>query len=183
MDEKIEDYYKKTGKKLQITEEEFFDMMRKEIKSEMKELQLLLGVMSLVLAAKLGAPPDDDDKLKHNRYKTLLKTVNKISDEVAFYWNPLSAESMTRGTILPSLGILTKVEQVFQHSLIEIAAIDWETKDFNNADIREKNKTLKYWLNMFPITSQFQNELLPIINPEAAESLGIRVSSQSRPNQ
>lgn len=183
--QKKSDYYKKTGQELTISEEQFFDMVRKELKNEYKELQMLLVLAAMVVGAKLAVPPDDDDEdaFRKNQYKTFLKAVNKVSDELYFYWSPLSAQSITRGTILPSLGILTKVTNIMEHTGTEIFGIDWKNKDIFSPDIREKNQTLKYWLDLLPIASQFEHELLPIISPEAATSLGIKVSGEARPHQ
>lgn len=180
LQEKKEAYYKKTGQQLEISEEEFFDMVRKELKSEYKELALLVGLAALVIAAKLGAPDDDEDPRKLNQYKTLLKAVNKISDELYFYWNPLSAESITRGTVLPSLGILSKVTNIITHTGTELLGPDWKNSDLFSDEIREKNKTIKYWMNLVPVANQFQTELLPIIDPELAKNLGIKVSAEAR---
>jgi hypothetical protein len=44
---KKQEYFRKTGKELEITKEEFYDMMRKELSNQMKELGLLLSVMAL----------------------------------------------------------------------------------------------------------------------------------------
>lgn len=181
--DKKADYLRKTGQELEITEDQFFDMVRKELKSEMRELQMVLYLGMMVIGAKLAAPPDDeDDEFRKNRYKSFMKLINKASDELYFYWSPLSAESITRGTVLPSLGILTKAYNVMQHTGTEIFGIDWANKEVFSPDIREKNQTVKYWLDMLPITSQFEHELLPIINPQAATDLGIKVTPQARPH-
>ncbi len=182
LEQKRVGYYKKTGQKLEISEEEFFDMVRKELRSEFKELSLLLYIGAMVIGAKLALPPDDDE-WRRNRNKTVLKAINKVSDELYFYWNPLSAESITRGTVLPSLGILTKVYNIMEHTTVEIGGVDWENRELFSSDVRDKNKVVKYYLDLLPIASQFEHELLPIVSPEAATNLGIRVTSESRPSR
>ena len=70
---KKEEYYKKNGKVLEITNEQFYDMMRIALSNEMKELGTLLGLMTVVIGAKIAAPPPDEDILTRNKYKYFLK--------------------------------------------------------------------------------------------------------------
>ena len=93
---------------------------------------------------------------------------NKISDEVTFYYNPLSFEGMTKGSILPSLTLITKVERVFIQFY----------KEFG--DEPDKAYQQKAVFNIIPGLSQFQTEILPFIDPELAKKWGIRVSAESR---
>lgn len=179
LEKKKEDYFKKTGQELEITEEEFFDMMRQELRSSAKEWKALASLMAMVFAAKAAAPPDDEeDKSIKNQYRTFAKWINKSGDEIFFYWNPLSAESITRGTILPSLGILTKVEKFITQTVRQ-----WSGVVSGDEKKQQKAHPFKYLLDLIPIASQFENELLPLIDPEAAQDLGIKLTSQSRAHQ
>lgn len=173
--QKKEEYYKKTGLELNITPEEFYDMVRKELSAQAKELALLFSMIGLVVAAKVAAPPDDEDVRSKNRYKFWAKAINKISDELRFYYDPTSASSITQGSIFPALGLLTKSEK-FLHT----AQKDLFGYIQGDEEAMEKAHTLKYFFNMLPVASQFQNELLPIIDAEAAKEWGIVVSSQAR---
>lgn len=175
LDQKRDDYYKKTGQQLDITEAEFFDMVRKELRAEMKELAILFSVIGLVIAAKVAQPPDDEDDLTKNRYRFWAKAINKISDEMWFYYNPTSAESITRGSILPSLGLLSKATKV-------LTSFEEESRGYVTGDeeLQDKEHPLKYFLNLFPVASPFQNEILPIVFPEAAKDMGIQTTSQAR---
>ena len=68
------EYFKKTGQELEITEEEFQDLIREQIANQMKELYLLFGVMGLLLAAKVAEPPEDATEEEKNRYKWTFET-------------------------------------------------------------------------------------------------------------
>jgi hypothetical protein len=120
------------------------------------------------MAAKAAEPPEDASDLEKNRYKWWAKGLNKISDEVTFYYNPLSFEGMTKGSILPSLTLLTKVERVF----IQFS------KEFG--DEPDKAHTGKAFFNLIPGLSQWQTEIWPFVDPEGAKEWGIRVSPDSR---
>lgn len=175
LEQKKEEYYRKTGLQLSITDEEFYDMVRKELSAQAKELTILFSLIGMVVAAKLAAPPDDEDALTKNRYKFWAKAINKISDELWFYYNPTSASSITQGSVFPALGLLTKAEKA-----IHTAGKDLFGYIQEDEKVMHDAHTLKYFFNMLPVASQFQNELLPIIDPEAAKEWGIVTSSQAR---
>lgn len=172
---KRNEYFQKTGQELEITDEEFYDLMRDELSKMARELGLLLGLMTLIIAAKAAAPDDDDDELAKNRYKWWAKAINKITDEIAFYYNPTSFESITTGSIFPALSLLTQVEKGTNHLIREVYG---EATD--NEDLVEKAHPTKYFLNVIPGAAQFQTEVLPYIDPELAREMGIRVSAESR---
>jgi len=179
MDEILEqkrlDYYKKTGQQLEITEEEWYDLVRRELSREMRELGTLFSTLGLVIAAKAAEPPEDATELEKNRYKFWAKAVNKISDEMKFYYNPLSFESITKGSVLPQVGLLSKAGNFIEDFL-------GETRGFiiDDPEIMEKNHPIKYFLNIIPGAAQFQNDVLPFVDPELAKELGIRVTTQGR---
>jgi hypothetical protein len=169
---KIEQYYRKTGQKLDITEQEFFDLVRKELRSEGKELALLIGIVGIVFTIKSAVPPDDEnDPTKKNRLKYLAKALTKMSNEIDFYYNPLSAESITRGTILPSFGLLTKAERLLDQSVKEM---------LGGPETQKGAHPLKALFSLIPGPSQFQTEILPLWFPEEAKELGIRPTAEAR---
>jgi hypothetical protein len=173
--EKRDSYFRKTGQKLEITEEEFYDLMRQELSNQVKELKLLLGLMTLVLGVAAMQPPEDADELTKNHYKYLMKLTHKISDELSFYYNPVSFESMTKGSILPQLGLGTKIITLAK-------ALTKEGYYTATGDEKEVDKTypLKYFFNLVPVGYQLQTDILPLVFPEAAKDMGIRVTTQAR---
>jgi hypothetical protein len=176
LEQKKEDYYRKTGKVLDITEEEFYDLVRTELSNQMKELGVLFGTLALMIGAKLAIPPEEEeDPLIKNRYKYILKGINKITDEIGFFYNPLSTEAITRGSIIPSLGLLTKAEKIIEHVVREGYGMATD-----NQDIIEGAHPTKYFLNIIPGAYQFQRDILPSVNAELAKEMGIVVSVESR---
>jgi hypothetical protein len=169
------EYFKKTGQELEITEEEFQDLIREQIANQMKELYLLFSVMGLMLAAKAAEPPEDATEEEKNRYKWSVKLINKVSDEITFYYNPLSFESMTKGSVLPSLGLMSRATQVIWYTGRELYG---EATD--NEELVDKTHPTKYFFNMVPVVAQFQNELLPYLYPELAKEQGVKVTTESR---
>lgn len=174
LEAKKEEYFRKTGKVLEITNEEFQDLIRKQISDQFKELGLLLGLLTMTITAKIAAP-DDDDELKKNKYKYFAKLLNKATDEVSFYYDPRSADSITKGSIIPALGLFVKIERIIESLGKEV--IGYTTDD---EEMMDKAHPLKYFLNVVPVASQTERYLLPLLYPEVATDWGIRVSPQSR---
>jgi hypothetical protein len=175
LEAKKQRYKLETGKELNITEEEFQDLIRSQIVNMYKELRVIVGILALLITSKIIAPDDDDDALTKNRYKYFAKAVNKISDELLFYVNPISADEMTRGSIIPSLGLLSKFGSLLKALFKEV----YHTAGDNEKEA-DKTYPLKYFINLFPVGSQLLNELLPFIDPELAKEMGVRVTAQSR---
>ena len=175
LEDKKRDYFLKTGQVLEITEEEFQDMLRQQITNQFKELGLLVGIALLVVAAKAAEPPEDASDLEKNQYKWWAKLLNKTLDELAFYYNPVSADSITKGSIVPALGILTKTTKALWNLEEEVRG-----NIIDNEELVEKTYPTKYFLDLIPGVSQFQREVLPYVDPEFAKELGIRVTAESR---
>lgn len=177
LQQKRDDYFRKNGIELDITTEEFYDMMRTALSNEMKELGTLLSLMTIVLAAKAAAPPEEDDTNK-NIYKYVMRLINKSVDEVRFYYDPLSFLSMTRGSFLPALGTIGKVQRALN-------ALTKETYGLmtDDEEMVKKAYPLKYFIDIIPIGSQFEREILPIIAPDVAKEMGIRIVEQPRIRQ
>lgn len=174
LQDKKDDYFKKNGKELEISDTEFFDMIRQELTSETKELRIVMTLVAMALSSYALVSKHERDR---NKYKSLVKFANKTADELRFYYNPLSIQSVTKGSILPSIGVLAQGETLLRH----VGNYTWDeaTGNYNDA---HKEHPLKYILGTIPGPAQFDTEILPIIDPEAAKHLGIVVSTASRRN-
>jgi hypothetical protein len=175
LEAKKQQYFLQTGKELIISEEEFQELIRAQITNMFKELKLIVTIIALVIASRIAAPDDDEDILTKNRYKYVAKLVNKVSDELLFFVNPASADEMTKGSIIPSLGIFDKVGSLLNALRKEI--LYTATGDEKGAD---KTYPLKYFINLFPVGYQALNEALPYIDAELAKEMGVRVTADSR---
>jgi hypothetical protein len=169
------DHYKKTGQELEITQEEFYDLMREQLVNQSKEFALLIGVVAMVLAASAAKPPEDATDAEKNNYKFWAKAINKISDEVSFYYNPISFESITKGSLLPSVSLLSKGLKIIQQVGSEGIGIATD-----NEEMMKKAHGLKYTLSIIPGLSQIQTEVLPYLYPELSKEMGIRVAPEAR---
>ena len=107
--------------------------------------------------------------------RNFAKAINKVTDEITFYYNPVSFQGMTTGSIMPSLSLLSKVEKLFTNVGKEATGYILDDEEMMKAA-----HPYKYFMNLVPIGAQLQTEVLPYIYPEFAKEIGIKVSSQSR---
>jgi hypothetical protein len=172
-EKKKADYEKETGKELKMTEAEFMDLVRKNIKSQMIDVIFMLTLYGLFLGLKANAPDDDEDETVKNQYKFLLKASDKLKDEILYFYDPTSITSLVSSGIFPSIGHITNYKTLVKNFMIENYAIA-----VGDEKLQEKNYVIKYLLRSFPVTSQAQG-MLPMFFPDLAKDLGIKAQSQS----
>ena len=170
-------HFRDTGQELEITEEEFQDLMRDAVIEQFRELGVLMTVMGSYIGAVVAEPPEDATALEKNRYKWYFRQINKIADEITFYYNPASTEAILQGTFIPAVGLISRVGRFA--SQLGAESYGQVTGD---QDLVDDSYPTKYLFNLIPILAQGQNEILPYIDPELAKEMGIRVSKASRKN-
>jgi len=165
-------YKEDTGRDLEMSEADFYDMVRQNISSMAKDALITLSVITMfVIASQMT--PDDDDEYGKNLHKFTIKALDKAKDELFFFYNPASLESVLNGSIFPSLGVLSEAINVLNHFTKEIYGFAFDE------ELQEKNYVVKYLLKTFPVASQLTS-YMPLYAPELAKELGIKMSTQSR---
>lgn len=172
-EKKKADYEKETGKQLKMTEAEFMDLVRKNIKSQMVDVIFMLTLYGLFLGLKANAPDDDEDVRVKNQYKFLLKASDKLKDEILYFYDPTSITNLVSTGIFPSISHITNYKTLVKNFLTENYAIA-----VGDEELQEKTYVIKYLLRSFPVTSQAQG-MLPMFFPDVAKDLGIKAQSQS----
>lgn len=174
-EKKKEEYETETGKELEMTESQFIDLTRKNIKGQIVDLTFMLTIYALYLGLKANAPDDDEDAAVKNQYKFMLRAADKVKDELAYFYDPTSLTSLVSSGIFPSMSYLNNFKKLvvnFGTEMFGMAVGDEETV--------EKTKVIKYLMKTFPIANQAAG-MLPMFYPELAKDLGIRAQSQARP--
>jgi hypothetical protein len=174
-EKKKAEYERETGKTLQMTEQEFMDLVRKNIKDQAVDAVFYLTLTSLFLALKALAPDDEDDKLTQNRYKFMLRAVDKIKDEIAYFYDPTSLINLTKSGVFPSTSLIDSFIKMFKNFGKEMYYLG--TDDIKAA---EKNQVIKYFLKGFPVTYEFDLPLL-LFFPDLAKELGMKAQEQAKP--
>lgn len=172
-EKKKEEYERETGKTLNMTESEFMDLTRRNVKNQMLDTMFFLTMIGLFAALKANAPDKDEDPLVKNQYKFLMKAADKLRDEIAYFYNPANLLQLVSGGIFPSIGLLTNFEKIIQNFIIENYALI-----IGDEKLQESNQVIKYVMKEFPILNQIQ-QYMPMFVPDVAKSLGIKAQSQS----
>jgi hypothetical protein len=172
-EKKKEAYERETGKTLDMTESEFIDLVRRNIKSQARDVVFFLTMIGLFLALQANAPDDDEDPAVRNQYRFMLRAVDKLRDEISYFYNPANLLSLASGGIFPSIGIFTNFGNVFFDFLQETFGLV-----LDNEEWVEDAKPIKYLMKQFPVSNQIV-QYLPLFVPEVAKDLGIKTQSES----
>jgi hypothetical protein len=164
-----------TGEIFKISEAEFIDMYIKGIRTQLKEVLLMASMMGLLLFAKSEVPDDDDDRTK-GAYKWLVRIIDKMTDELGFFYNPLSFTAIANGSVFPSVAILNDLVRLMRNITLE--GIYLVTGD---GEARENNKVAKYLFKTFPVTKEMMM-YAAIFNEEMAKEYGITINTNARRN-
>jgi hypothetical protein len=175
----LQDYYEaikkeykaRTNKDLTMTPEQFYEMTRQAIIMQIKDTMALTSLFLMYFGYSKGLPPDDEDSLhSKNVYRTVSRVLDKLHDELSFYYNPFSAQSILNTGIMPSLNVLTDGINTFD---------TWRKEIFGDEETREKTHGWKTTLKNFPLFYQGTQFFLPLIDPETAKDLGIKVAANN----
>jgi hypothetical protein len=165
------EYENETGKTLEMTEAEFIDLARQNIKSQLVDVVFLATVFALIAALKANAPDDDEDPLVKNQYKFMLKATDKFKGELMYFYDPTSGLDLISQGFFPSAALITNFARLMENFRKENWALF--TGDDETA---EKTHVIKYLMKTFPITNQMVG-YLPMFYPALAKDLGIKVQS------
>lgn len=162
------DYERDTGKELNMTEAQFIDLVRGNIKSQAIDLLFYTTLLILVAGIK-NLPDDEEDPAVKNQYRFVVKMLDKFKDEISYFYDPTSLLKSVSGNVFPAISLLENVRKGVNNFFVENFAIlegDQETVD--------DTYVIKYWMRTFPFTNQIVG-YLPMFYPEAAKDLGIKM--------
>ena len=167
-EKKKADYEKDTGKELEMTEAQFMDLVRGNIKSQVIDLIFYVSLLILVAGIK-NLPDDEEDPAVKNQYRFLVKMADKFKDEISYFYDPTALLKTVSGNVFPAISLIENFRKGVGNFFVENWAIvegDQETID--------DTYVIKYWLKSFPFTNQIVG-YLPMFYPEAAKDLGIKM--------
>ena len=174
-EKKKSDYEKDTGKTLRMTEGEFVELVSNNIRNQMTDFMFYLTLSALIIGAKAVEPDDDEDRSSKNRYKYMLRVMDKVRDEVAYFYNPTSFLTLTTSGIFPAISYLENFKKLFVNFGTEMYALG-----VGDEELAKKTQVVKYALKGFPIASQVDAMLLMFF-PDLAKDLGMKAQSEARP--
>ena len=171
-EKQAKDYKDNTGKTLDMTESEFIALVNQNIKNQALDLVILTTLLAIHFAAKAAAPDDDEDPNVKNAYRFMLKATDKISDEILYFYDPMTPFNLvSTNSFFPSIGLLKNYG-----NLLKDFALENYGMVIGDEEIVDDAKPIKYLMKSFPITSQMAS-YLPMFYPELAKDLGIKMQS------
>jgi len=170
-DKKKNEYESETGKTLEMTETEFIDLARQNIKSQVVDVVFLATVFALLAALKANEPGDDEDPLVKNRYKFYVKAVDKFKGELMYFYDPTSGIDLISQGAFPAAAVITNFAKLMTNFKTEMFALGT-----GDEELEKKTQVIKYLMKTFPFTNQVQG-YLPMFYPALAKDLGIKVQS------
>ncbi len=170
-EKKRNEYESDTGKTLEMTETEFMDLVRQNIKSQLVDVIFLATVFSLVAALKANEPDDDESALIKNQYKFYMKAADKFKGELMYFYDPTSGLDLISQGFFPSSSLITNFFKLVGNFRKEMWALGT-----GDEELADKTYVIKYLLKTFPFSNQMVG-YLPMFYPELAKDLGIKVQS------
>ena len=167
-----QEYEANTGKKLEMTESEFIALVNQNIKNQALDLVILTTLLAIHFAAKAAAPDDDEDPSVKNMYRFMLKATDKVSDEILYFYDPMTPFNLvSTNSFFPSIGLLKNYGKLLRDFALENYGMIIE-----DDEIVDDAKPIKYLMKSFPVTAQMAS-YLPMFYPELAKDLGIKMQS------
>jgi len=154
-----------------MTEAEFIDLARQNIKSQLVDVVFLAIVFSAIAALKANEPDDDEDPIVKNQYKFILKATDKFKGELMYFYDPTSGLDLISQGFFPSAALITNFARLIENFRKE----NWALLQGDD-ETAEKTHVIKYLMKTFPITNQMAG-YLPMFYPALAKDLGIKVQS------
>jgi hypothetical protein len=170
-EKKKADYEKDTGKTLNMTETEFLDLVRSNIRNQVYDVIFLTTMFILVAGLKANMPDDDEDPAVKAQYRFVVKMFDKFKDELSYFYDPTSAFDLISKGTFPAIGLVENFIKGTKNFFIE----NWALAT-GDEELAEDTKVIKYWLKTFPFTNQMAG-YLPMFYPDLAKDLGLRVQS------
>jgi hypothetical protein len=172
------EYETNTGETLNMTREEFIDMVRSNLHNQMKELAMLGALMSMMFAMGFMAPDDDEDKAAKNFHRFTIRVMDKFVSELSFFYNPINYESLLSGSIFPAAGLLSDMGRFVNHTYMEATGLDMDPST-SQEDVRKKAQPIKYTMKMLPFTKSLVT-YLAIFDADFAKEFDVTVPKENR---
>lgn len=160
-----------------ITQGEFIDKYIRGVDSTFEEFRWIV-LFNLAMFFGLAAPDDDDDS-ETKAWKALLrKQIDKLSDEVGFFYNPKSFIDVL-GNRPPVLSMVRDSYNLLNHANKQFFGFTMEQTGWTEKglEMQEKAKPVKMSFKVFPVFKEFLT-YLPTWDEDVAKDWGVRVKDR-----
>ena len=173
-------YYKETtGEDLNMSKEDFIDMVRTNLRKQLQELLLLVGLNLMLFAAGFMEPDDEDDRAARNWFYFQNKTLRRFQQELMFFYNPSEWSATLSGGIFPSISLLEEITRFVGQSAKEITGYDFSNPNKSIQDVRRDAMPVKYGMKLLPVTKSLV-QWLSIFDIGFAEEFDVTINARPR---
>lgn len=145
-------YKQRTGKEMNMSKEDFNDMVIQNLRNQMRELAILVSVFSATLAMGAMKPPDDADKATKNAFRYMQRVLDKFKQEVSFFYNPVEFEKLLSGGTFPAIALVSDIIRFSKHAMMEWTGLDISDPTLTYDEVVEKAQPIKNLMKIFPVT-------------------------------
>ncbi len=177
-DKYTRDYEQRFGEPLNMTKEDFADMIRLNLRNQVRELALLASLLGMALALGWMAPDDDKDRAAKNKFRYFQKIVDKFISEVSFFYNPAEMASTLSGG-MPAIGLFEDLGRATTHFFKETTGVDLSDPTKSMEQVRKEAQPIKNVMKLFPVS----NSIIPLLasfDEEFAKEYNITISKTAR---
>ena len=114
--------------------------------------------------------PPDDDKRGKNLHAIVYRTLDKMQNELSFFYDPRSVIDLTNGSIFPSTQIFTDIWKFGDSIRGEI---------FDDEEENKNNRPLKRFAKLLPVGSAWIT-YVGVVDPDLAHYLQITIPTTSQ---
>lgn len=133
------------GRDFTLSEAEFIDMYIGNIRSQIRELGVIAGVLALMFGAK---PGDDDDENERGIRKYISRALSKYFAEFSFYYSPESFTDLVQSPF-PVVGLANDFTYFIKAAVTQIYGVV-----VDDEDLQEDAKPMKYAGRLMPIIKE-----------------------------
>lgn len=171
--------YNNPGKAFNMTQPQFIEMYSRLIKQEMVELTAFASLLSLVLMILSGGDDDDyTDSVSQGFWQYSQRIMDKVVNELSFFYDPREWVSMANGSLFPALGVVNDFKNVFTHISKEGFGLILQDEE-----MRDSAKPLKYTMKALPVTRWLTPIAAIFLSEESAKDWGINQKGELGPIQ
>jgi hypothetical protein len=177
----LKDKYQRTkqakadkGEEFNQSQGDFIDMEMTGIKTQFREITLALGLLGMYFALlAVSKGNKDEDHTEKGEFAFALRTIDRLQDEISFFYNPSSFTSMFNGAIVPPVALLVDIQKLLKGSLI----YGWD-KATGNDEEAKKIHLMKIIYGDLPVMKEWV-KYEAIWSKKFAEDNGISLPTQS----
>jgi hypothetical protein len=175
---KAEQFKRRTGEDFKMDKAAFMDMYKQGIRSLGKEAAMLATMLGMYYSVRFHSTKDDDYTEK-GYWKWATRTMDRLSDELNYFYSPLSLQSIAGGSIFPAIQTIVDMQKILVNMTEE--GVGLAMGEGPKEGLRGKAHVAGSILKALPITKEML-VYTAIFNKDLAQQFGYQISTNAGPH-